>query len=71
MHIGENNAIEYADISDIGISQRVNNSDWSQQLSVTFGQYVDGWVSIDLAITFYDPDLNLYVWPIPEVYEGT
>lgn len=69
MYIGENNAIEYADISDIGISQRVNNSDWSQQLSVTFGQYVDGWVSIDLAITFYDPDLKLYVWPIPEVYE--
>jgi len=49
------------------ITQRSDNSDWSQTLSVTFTSALAGWVDCAMELYKYEAGNEIYVWPTPVV----
>ena len=52
---------------DSAISQRANDADWSQTLSVTITPQEDGWVDLKMELMEYEANNEVYIWPIPTV----
>ncbi len=49
------------------ITARTNTSDWSQSLTVSFTQALDGWVTLSMEMYQYTASGEFYVWPNPTV----
>jgi hypothetical protein len=49
------------------IAQRSADTDWTQTLAVTFTPTVAGWVTIDITLTEYEANNEVYVWPMPVI----
>jgi hypothetical protein len=49
------------------ITQRSDDTDWTQELSVTFTQTIDGFIELEMKLMEYEAGNEVYVWPIPEI----
>ena len=49
------------------ISQRSDDTDWTQTLTVTFTSAVEGWARVKIVLTEYESGNEVYVWPIPVI----
>jgi hypothetical protein len=49
------------------IAQRADDTDWSQELKVTFTQSVEGWATFSIDLMEYESGNEVYVWPTPTV----
>ena len=49
------------------ISQRADNTDWSQQLSVTINPSQEGWVDLTVELKQYENLKKVYIWPAVEI----
>ncbi len=65
-YIGTDGIIEEVH-DDPAIAQRSDNTDWTQELTVSFTSSVDGWATLQLDLMEYQSGDEVYVWPVPVI----
>jgi hypothetical protein len=64
-YIGASNIVSMATSQTTAVSTRSSAADWSQSISVTFTQAIDGYVYFNLDLLQYESGKEVYVWPVP------
>lgn len=49
------------------IATATNDTDWSQTIAITITTALAGWVSIDMYLTEYEANNEVFIWPVPAV----
>jgi len=52
---------------DPAITTRSDDTDWSQELSVTFTSSADGWATCNIDLMQYEASCEVYVYPTPTI----
>ena len=55
------------EIDDSAITQRSDDTDWTQTLAVTFTPDIAGWVDFKMELMKYESGNEVYVWPTPVI----